>query len=333
MDGGYTDAIAMEVSWYASAACDKFFLQPIAKVTWAVLLRSHYAQTAVHGSICSPSTTAFSGIGMVLNITCGADHPMVQPLVPMSRYLLVPLLWNFFYQIVLAGETHHINGTVSFAEIPAAPVSSPEIQGLLIAHGIICALGFGLCLPGGAILARYLRTSRPWWYTGHWIAQFGLGGPIIVVGVVLGYAASHKIGKTPKDGHKGLGTVILGLYVIQCAIGAIIHFFKPKNAKRRPIQNYFHAVFGLAVIALGMYQIHTGYDEEWPRYSGLGELPNGVNVLWYIWFILMVVAYAAGLLLFLRIQYTQEATGRRYSAAPSVANGTNQYGMNAMGRV
>lgn len=77
----------------------------------------------------------------------------------------------------------------------------------------------------------------------------------------------------------------MGLYVIQCAIGAVIHFFKPKNAKGRPIQNYFHAIFGLIVIALGMYQIHTGYDEEWPIYSGSGGLPHDVSLLWIVWFI------------------------------------------------
>lgn len=83
--------------------------------------------------------------------------------------------------------------------------------------------------------------------------------------------------------HQALGNILLGLYAFQCAVGAIIHFFKPKNAKGRPPQNYLHAVFGLIVIVLGMYQIRTGYDEEWPLYAGSGRLPKSVNLLWIVW--------------------------------------------------
>ncbi|KAJ6458364.1 hypothetical protein C8R47DRAFT_995270 [Mycena vitilis] len=181
---------------------------------------------------------------------------------------------------------------------------------LVIAHALVSVIGFAVCLPAGAILARYLRTSRPWWYTGHWIAQFGVAGPIILSGVILGYAANSNIdfGELAKSDHKRFGTVILVLYLLQCALGAIIHFVKPKDAKRRPIQNYFHAVLGIVVIGLGMYQIHTGFDEEWPS-RGLGVLSSGVNVLWVAWCILIVLVYAVGMWLLPR-QYAQEAAGR-----------------------
>jgi len=250
----------------------------------------------------------------------------------MPRYsLFVPLIWvllSWLCQIlpVLASEIHEdalsAGQTLLARHHGSQPIGPPRTpsKGLVIAHALLCVLGFAICLPGGAILARYLRTSRPWWYTGHWIAQFGIAGPIILIGVVLGYMLGGQIGKTPGDDHKNLGNAVFYLYIVQCILGAVIHFFKPKNAKRRPIQNYFHAILGLTIIFLGMYQIHTGYAQEWPKYAGMGALPGGVNVLWILWFILLVVVYAAGLL-YLRKQYTQEAAARIHAETAFVGTG------------
>jgi hypothetical protein len=117
------------------------------------------------------------------------------------------------------------------------------------------------------------------------------------------------------------------LYVLQCLIGAVIHFLKPADGKRRPIQNYIHGILGVLLLVLGMYQIHTGYDQEWPMYMGYGRLPNYVNILWIIWcivrnhftwcanstpcstafpFQVVIVTYGAGMWL-LRKQFRQEA--------------------------
>ncbi|KAJ7879824.1 hypothetical protein B0H13DRAFT_1630611 [Mycena leptocephala] len=244
----------------------------------------------------------------------------------MPRSLLVPLIWSFIPPVLTA------TAKSGLASSRAAPTNSaPGNQRLLIAHGIVCAVGFAFCLPAGVILARYLRTSRPWWYTGHWIAQFGIAGPVILVGIVLGHRVTDKYGESPDDdsNHKALGNILLGLYAVQCAIGAIIHFFKPKNSKGRPPQNYLHAVFGLIIIVLGMYQIRTGYDDEWPLYAGSGRLPKGVNLLWIIWAILLSVAYAAGLVFFLRTQYAQESAGRKH-AETHYARVGNQYDMDAL---
>lgn len=121
-------------------------------------------------------------------------------------------------------------------------------------------------------------------------------------------------------------------------MGAFIHYVKPKNAARRPPQNYFHAVFGLTIIALAMYQIRTGYKVEWPMYTQLA-VPNGVNALWVAWCIvrpsvmvpfrhdahhvcqLLPILYAAGLW-FLPKQYKQEDAHRK-----GWLDNSNSYGM------
>ncbi|KAF8143354.1 hypothetical protein K438DRAFT_1691444 [Mycena galopus ATCC 62051] len=190
-------------------------------------------------------------------------------------------------------------------DIPLTPY-----QRMVVAHAIFCVVGFALLLPSGVLLARYWRTFSPNWYTGHWIAQFGLAGPAILAGVILGFKASGPIGYTIMDPHKQTGIAIFGLYCVQCIVGALIHYVKPKNATRRPAQNYFHAVFGLTIIALSMYQIRTGYNVEWPNFTGLGVVPSGVNTVWTLWVILLPILYAAGLM-FLKKQYRQEEEGRK----------------------
>ncbi|KAJ7196275.1 hypothetical protein GGX14DRAFT_575090 [Mycena pura] len=190
-------------------------------------------------------------------------------------------------------------------EEPSLAVGSTE-EVPIIVHAFSCVLAFALFLPGGAILARYMRTFRPWWYTGHWVAQFAFAGPLIVIGVSMGFLADHQLGKTPMDNHKARLALIIVLYVLQCLIGAVTHFLKPTDGKRRPIQNYIHGILGVLLLVLGMYQIHTGYDQEWPMYMGYGRLPNYVNILWIIWCIVVIVTYGAGMWL-LRKQFRQEA--------------------------
>ncbi|KAJ7633474.1 hypothetical protein DFH06DRAFT_1101254 [Mycena polygramma] len=190
-------------------------------------------------------------------------------------------------------------------DIPLTPY-----QRMVVAHAIFSVVGFALLLPVGVLMARYLRTFSPTWYTGHWISQFGIAGPVIITGVVLGFKAAGPIGYKILDDHKKTGIVLFGLYFAQCIVGALIHYVKPKNATARPPQNYFHAVFGITIVALSMYQIRTGYRTEWPNFTGLGSVPSSVNILWMIWVIILPVMYAIGLA-FLPKQYRQEDAARK----------------------
>ncbi|KAJ7611977.1 hypothetical protein DFH06DRAFT_1484988 [Mycena polygramma] len=192
---------------------------------------------------------------------------------------------------------------------------APSYQVPIIAHAFCCVIAFALFLPGGALLARYLRTFKPWWYSLHWIVQL-TAGVFIVIGVALGVVANHE-SQTALDNHKRTGVALFVLYILQCSIGAVVHFFKASDAKRRPVQNYFHGLLGVIVIAMGMYQIRTGYNVEWPAYMATdrhptGKLPGWINTLWIVWCIMLVVAYASGMW-YLRKQYGQEATERVHS--------------------
>jgi Eukaryotic cytochrome b561 len=130
-----------------------------------------------------------------------------------------------------------------------------------------------------------------------------------------------------------VGILVFGLYGVQVALGAIIHWLKPKSWTKggtRPIQNYIHGILGVLIIGLALYQARTGYKTEWPRATGRSA-PNGVKIVWYIWAVvslsmgtkgnslgthqsirlqLLPVSYFAGLALLPR-QFKQEKRSAR----------------------
>ncbi|RXW25643.1 hypothetical protein EST38_g232 [Candolleomyces aberdarensis] len=201
---------------------------------------------------------------------------------------------------------------------PGSGSSSTELtsnQRTLFAHAIIATLGFLLFLPIGALLPRYLRTfvAGPTWFKSHWIIQFLFGGITIIIGVALGIAGVSNRGAVHVNTtHKRLGIVLFALYFLQVGIGAFIHWVKPRQPRARPPQNYFHAILGLIIIALAFYQVRTGFRNEWPRATGRDDVPNGVNIVWYIWVVALPLAYGAGMA-FLPKQYAQERKLRESS--------------------
>lgn len=195
---------------------------------------------------------------------------------------------------------------------PTAPKSKSSgpapAEKVILAHAIVCSVAFLVVMPAGALLARYLRTFSNTWFKGHWILQFGISAPIVLVGAILAGSISHAGGPDISNTHTRVGVVLFIVYTLQCILGSIIHFVKPKNAKGRPPQNYIHAVFGLTIIGLGFYQVRTGYAHEWPRATGR-PAPMAINALWYVWVVTIPLAYFGGLAL-LRRQFAQEKEAR-----------------------
>ncbi|KAH7076322.1 hypothetical protein BKA62DRAFT_733411 [Auriculariales sp. MPI-PUGE-AT-0066] len=200
-------------------------------------------------------------------------------------------------------------------DLPTQSTALPALtkaQKLIIAHAILFTIGFMLLLPAGALFARLLRTTTPHWFKGHWIIQFYLTAPVLLIGLATAVAGVADRG-TPhfSSSHEKLGLVLCVLYVVQCSFGAIIHFVKDGNRQRRPPQNYIHAILGLLIIAIAFAQVRSGYRTEWPAFSGRGSLGNGVNILWIVWVVLLPVLYFGGLAL-LPKQYSMEQRDREY---------------------
>lgn len=82
------------------------------------------------------------------------------------------------------------------------------------------------------------------------------------------------------DDHMIWGVAIFALYFVQVALGAIIHFVKPKSFsvnRRRPAQNYLHAILGLLIIALSFYQVR--FSMKWDDRAILTRPTVGKNWL------------------------------------------------------
>lgn len=187
--------------------------------------------------------------------------------------------------------------------------STNSKQAIIIAHAVMCSLAFVVFLPSGALLGRYMRTFSVIWFRGHWIINFLISGTTGLIGIILAIASiNNRDGVHLNTPHKKLGLALVILYIVQCSLGGIIHFFKPAVNNGRPPQNYTHAVLGLTIIGLSLYQVRLGYAKEWVSATG-DAAPAGVNVVWTIWTVLLPVAYAGGLM-FLKKQYRLEAENR-----------------------
>lgn len=189
-----------------------------------------------------------------------------------------------------------------FASIPYTPAEKK-----ILAHGILSALGFCFFLPIGVLQARFLRIWWPRWFKTHWIVQAGLAGPFIVAGFALGVSVvADSKGAHFDDKHMVIGLILFILYICQALYGFIIHIVKSPNRKRRPIQNYGHAIVGLALISLALYQVWLGFNYEWSYVTGRDQPSEGVRIFWIIWVAVLGAAYVVGLAL-LPKQYRVES--------------------------
>ncbi|KAF8515434.1 hypothetical protein JB92DRAFT_2914771 [Gautieria morchelliformis] len=189
-----------------------------------------------------------------------------------------------------------INGTIVSSPFDPDPPLLPY-QKMIIAHAVVATFGFLFLLPGGVLLARYTRTISSKWFTGHWVLQAALAGPVIIVGCALGIVPSQQLGIHLSTRHQILGVVLLVLYFVQCVVGALIHFVKVPFKTRfgRPPQNYCHAILGLAILALAFYQIRIGFRDEWPIQTGRLPVPKAVYIVWVVWLVAFSVLYFGGL--------------------------------------
>ncbi|PSS35565.1 hypothetical protein PHLCEN_2v1476 [Hermanssonia centrifuga] len=217
------------------------------------------------------------------------------------------------------GSTSPVTTAVTFKLPPLLPYEK-----YIVAHAILCVIGFLGLLPLGAIVARWIRTFNPVWFRLHWIIQFGLALPVIVAGVACGITAVHMGGMFHlNDTHMKWGVAIFVLYFFQITLGAFIHFWKPKRfaAKNmRPPQNYFHAIIGILIIGVAFYQVRTGFRQEWLIATGRLGVGNGANIIWIIWLVLIPAIYFSGMIL-LRRQYRQEREGRKVGLASAPTDG------------
>ena len=78
-------------------------------------------------------------------------------------------------------SSNSTNGIPSPSSFGSSTTPLLYYQKLIVGHAILCVIGFLGILPGGAILARYLRTASPTWFRAHAILQGAIGESLILL--------------------------------------------------------------------------------------------------------------------------------------------------------
>ncbi|KAJ0969156.1 hypothetical protein J5N97_022033 [Dioscorea zingiberensis] len=125
-------------------------------------------------------------------------------------------------------------------------------------HGVLNAISWGILLPIGVIMARYLKpfgAADPAWFYLH--VGFQLSGYIIgVAGWATGLNLGNKSKGVTYSIHRSIGIAIFSLATLQ--IFAL--FLRPnKDHKYRFYWNIYHHSVGYSVIVLGIINIFKGF--------------------------------------------------------------------------
>ncbi|KAF5196887.1 Cytochrome b561 and domon domain-containing protein [Thalictrum thalictroides] len=126
-------------------------------------------------------------------------------------------------------------------------------------HGVLSAVSWGILMPLGIIMARYLKVSEsagPAWFYLHASCQVSA----YIVGVA-GWLTGLKLGSTSSglqyNAHRNIGIALFCLGTLQ----VFALFLRPKpNHKYRLYWNMYHQGTGNIVIILSIINIYKGFD-------------------------------------------------------------------------
>ncbi|KAL9998187.1 putative DOMON domain, cytochrome b561/ferric reductase transmembrane [Helianthus debilis subsp. tardiflorus] len=120
-------------------------------------------------------------------------------------------------------------------------------------HGILNMIGWGILIPIGAMIARYMKHLDSLWFYMHTGIQslgFILGLAGVIAGVVLNDRIDAGVGK-----HKGLGVTILVFGFLQ----VLAFLARPSiDAKARKYWNWYHHNVGRLMIVFAIVNIFYG---------------------------------------------------------------------------
>ncbi|CAA0826680.1 Cytochrome b561 and DOMON domain-containing protein [Striga hermonthica] len=151
--------------------------------------------------------------------------------------------------------------------------ASPPPPLLKYAHGITNSISWGLLLPTGAVLARYLRPVRavgPAWFYLHAGVQL-IGVFVGTVGFGLGIRLGQIRSGQAYGLHRKLGFAVFCLGWLQ----TMALLFRPKTTHRfRRYWKSYHHFVGYACVVLGVVNCFQGLEalgeSWWSSYAKLG---------------------------------------------------------------
>jgi hypothetical protein len=149
----------------------------------------------------------------------------------------------------------------------------------IIAHGVMMALGWGVAIPVGALVARMLRHLGPVWFQAHrGIQSAGLVLVIVGFGIALGTAKQHF-----QSGHAILGLIVILLGLLQ-PLNAL---FRPHpGTPNRWLFNLAHLGTGYSALILSLINVFLGLK--------LANAVKGLVILAIVWYSLVVLSFLIG---------------------------------------
>lgn len=126
-----------------------------------------------------------------------------------------------------------------------------------VIHGVLCALSWGIMMPIGALVARYMRrfpSADPAWFylhVGCQMSAYVMG----VAGWGLGLKLGNESAGVHYPTHRNIGTTLFVLGTLQ----VLALLMRPhKEHKYRWYWNKYHQLVGFIVIVLSVANIYLG---------------------------------------------------------------------------
>jgi hypothetical protein len=141
--------------------------------------------------------------------------------------------------------------TGSVSSQPAAPHET-----LKRVHGILNTISWGILLPLGVIVARYLRPiADPTWFYIH-VSLQTVGYVVGIVGWGLGLKLKQVTGASHPS-HQNIGLALVVFSTVQ----VLSLILRPgKETKVRKFWNVYHYALGYSIVVLGIVNIFQGLN-------------------------------------------------------------------------
>ncbi|CDP18260.1 unnamed protein product [Coffea canephora] len=158
------------------------------------------------------------------------------------------------------GDNLKSSGNVDFAtgQVSGDGGAAGSQQRKRNVHGVLNVVSWGILMPLGAVIARYLKvfkSATPAWFYLHVACQTS-AYIVGVSGLGTGLKLGHDSGLS-QDTHKAIGIAMVCLATVQ--VFALLLRPKPDH-KYRFYWNIYHYAVGYAVIILSIVNIFKGFD-------------------------------------------------------------------------
>ncbi|KAJ6808372.1 putative cytochrome b561 and DOMON domain-containing protein [Iris pallida] len=158
-----------------------------------------------------------------------------------------------------SGDNTLSKGTIDFLSGESTAAAGDSRLRRKNTHGVLNAVSWGVLMPVGAIIARYLKVFKsadPAWFYLHVACQFSA----YVIGVA-GWGTGLKLGSESTGityhGHRNIGIALFSLATLQ--VFALL--LRPnKDNKHRIYWDAYHHSVGYVVILLSVINVFKGLD-------------------------------------------------------------------------